>query len=242
MGDYIDSILRNKSLRAFAKLHVQQPEVTKQPTTFVSSKSYWNSQGSKVNIPYRTGNTHHVQFNSCSEKNKTQFCFLFANMPPRYNSCWEIREVALLQTSKFRYVSACHCSPVLNKEIGNISYITHTQLRVFFSWRWQEKSQAPGASAHKYIVLALSNIAVKSCSFNANLQREHLFSLKSTYTIVTLITIQREYQVNILLIHNFCKWNILYKQEMAMLHWKNRFKICFLKQLLWNQYGNMQAK
>lgn len=75
------------------------------------------------------------------------------------------------------------------KEICNVSYITHTQLCLgFFLLKTEKKGSNTGASAYKYIVLALRNLADNSCSFNANLQSEHLFSLKSIYTIVTLIT------------------------------------------------------
>lgn len=84
-----------------------------------------------VQIPYRTGSTPWVQFNSCSGKSKTYSCFLFANVPPSYSSCWEVREVALLQTSKFRYVSACQRSCVLNMEICNMSCIVQSYTLFF---------------------------------------------------------------------------------------------------------------
>lgn len=102
-----------------------------------------------VRIPYRTGSTPRVQFNSCSGKSKTYSCFLFANVPPSYSSCWEVREVALLQTSKFRYVSACQRSCVLNMEICNMSCIVQSYT-LFFLLK-TKKGQAPGASAHKFI-------------------------------------------------------------------------------------------
>lgn len=89
-----------------------------------------------VQIPYRTGSTPHVQFNSCSGKSKTYFCFLFAKVPSSYRSCWESSEVALLQTSKFRYVSACQRSHVLNMEICNTSCIA--QSYTLFSY-WRQK-------------------------------------------------------------------------------------------------------
>lgn len=110
--------------------------------------------------------------NSCSGKSKTYFCFLFANVPPSYSSCWEVREVALVQTSKFRYVSACQHSCVLNMEICNTSCIAQSYT-LFFLLK-TKKGQAPRASAHKFIVLALGNLAGNSCSLNANLQSEHL--------------------------------------------------------------------
>lgn len=53
-------------------------------------------------------------------------------------TCHQVRnpaeksELAFLQTSKFRYVSACQCSCVLNKQICNLTYITHAQLCIFF--------------------------------------------------------------------------------------------------------------
>lgn len=66
--------------------------------------------------------------------------------------------------------------------------VLHRATHFFFLLK-TKKGQAPGASAHKFIVLALGNLAGNSCSLNANLQSEHLLSSKSIHTIITLITI-----------------------------------------------------
>lgn len=70
-------------------------------------------------------------------------------------------ELALFHRSKFRYVSACPCSCVLNESICHITYIIHTQVCIFsfLPKMGEKKGQAPGASAHKCIVLAPRNLS-----------------------------------------------------------------------------------
>lgn len=171
---------------SFCKITSMKARSDKAAECFGTFQTLLKFSGLKgVQIPYRTGSTPHVQFNSCSGKSKTYFCFLFAHVPPSYSSCWEGREVALLQTSKFRYVSACQRSCVLNMEICNMSSIAQSYT-LFFLLK-TKRGQAPGASAHKFIVLALGNLAGNSCSLNANLQSEHLLSSKRIHTTITLM-------------------------------------------------------
>lgn len=80
----------------------------------------------------------------------------------------------------FLLVSVVVC---LTRKFATLA-LSHIHNHVFFfsTEDRKKKGQAPRASAHKHIVLALGNLADNSCSFNANLQSEHLFSLKSIYT------------------------------------------------------------
>lgn len=63
------------------------------------------------------------------------------------------------------------CATLAASHMPNYVFLSCTEDR-------KKRGQAPGASAHKYIVLAQRNLA-DNCSFNANLQSERLFSLES---------------------------------------------------------------